>query len=81
MVMLIITTDKPAFKERKAMAFKQVLNSSLEAQEVFIRRQYDCAGTDALALAAIEVAEMLGFPDLAEQMKSDFDKQTGGNES
>lgn len=73
--MLIITTDKPQFKERKEMAFKSILNNSLEAMEVYIRRQFECAGTDALALAAIEVAETTGFPDLAEQMKKDFDLQ------
>lgn len=74
--MLIITTHLKGFDERKAMSFKSILAAAIEAEEVYIRRQYDCANTDATALAAIEVAEKLGFIDLAEQMKEDFDSQT-----
>lgn len=71
--MLIITANKPQFNDLKAMAFKKVLNGALEGMEVYLRRQFDSACTDTVALAAIEVAEILGFPDLVHQMKTDFD--------
>lgn len=71
--MIIVTSHLKAFEDRKALSFKKILADSLEAQEVYIRRQFDCANTDATALAAIDVAEKLGFVELAENMKQAYE--------
>lgn len=69
--------SREATEKCKALAFKMILKASIEAQEIYIRRQFDCANTNATALAAIEVAETLGFRELAKSMSEEYDNEIG----
>ena len=74
---MLITKDTPAFEIRKGMAFRYILKESIKAQEAKIRIEFNEAQTDAKCKAAIEVAESLGFNELAADLRADFLKQTG----
>lgn len=76
--MNIVQIENPETRAKcQALSFKSILKASIEAQEVYIRRQFDCASTDATALAAIEVAQVLGFVEIARSMSEEYDSQIG----
>lgn len=75
---MIILIDNPATRNKcKEVATANVMFGAKEAQEMYLRRQFDCACVDATALAVIDVAISLGYIDLADEMRNDFYVETG----
>lgn len=77
---MICTKDTPTYDIRKGMAFRYILKKSIEAQEKTIRNEFEIANTDAKAIAAIEVAETIGFTELAADLRTEF-LTTNGREA
>lgn len=75
--MLHNTTTAKNYSGRKAAAVKAIEANAEEAVQTYIRRQFDNAFVDTTAEGAIEVAEMLGYYELAEEMRADFYTETG----
>jgi len=74
---MLVTSDKPGLENRQDSAAKAIMVNAIDAQQVYIRRQFDSAFIDTTALGAIKVAEMLGYTEMAEEMKADYFSETG----
>jgi len=74
---MLVTSDKPGLENRMDSAAKAIMVNAIDAQQNYIRKQFDAAFTDSTALGAIKVAEMLGYTEMAEEMKADYFTETG----
>lgn len=76
--MKIISIENPMTRKAcQEVALKHVMFGAREAQERYLRHQFDISCVDATALAVIEAADFLGFHDLVSDMKADFKSETG----
>jgi hypothetical protein len=70
--MTIMRTDASSLDERTNQSYIEITTGLLEQQEIYLRRQFDCALIDSTALACIKVAKDAGFDKLAEEIETDF---------
>lgn len=80
--MKVVSIQNPVtFKKCKDITSKSVLSGAMEIQEMYLRRQFECANIDSTAAAIIEVAAKLGHTHLAIEFMTELNGKGATNES
>ena len=72
----IIATPDYLKSERLEQDFDRLKSNFDDANMVFLRRSFDNSITDTAATAAIRIAKLNGFHQLASEMEADYLKRT-----
>lgn len=74
---IILIENSETLKKCTDLAYTKVMSAAIDCQEVYLKSQFDCAGTDATVLATIKAAHSLGLWDLAADMRDEYFIKTG----